>query len=57
MRRFVAVFPVFFAIAAAAVAQLKPPVAPVRPVTDTYFGTAVVRTAGWKPADRNCLST
>jgi prolyl oligopeptidase len=31
-------------------AQLTPPVAPVRPVTDTYFGTAVVDPYRWMEA-------
>lgn len=38
------------ATAAIATAQLKPPVAPVRPVTDNYFGTAVVDPYRWMEA-------
>src|SRR5215469_3095877 len=50
MRRFASVFPTFFVIVAATVAQLKPPVAPVHPVTDTYFGTVVVDPYRWMEA-------
>jgi prolyl oligopeptidase len=50
MRGFVTIFPAFFVLAATAMAQLKPPVAPVRPVTDTYFGTTVVDPYRWMEA-------
>jgi prolyl oligopeptidase len=36
-----------FVVAAVAGAQVTPPVAPVRPVTDIYFGTTVVDPYRW----------
>lgn len=57
MRRFVFASLLVFAVFAVAQTALAPPVAPVRPVTDTYFGTTVVDPYRWMETSTDELLT